>query len=326
MELHDDTDTRSIVYRDTLDGPSVILLDLQSSFHSSVTDYINRILKSARWIASDPLIPEIEPEVDPNAFHFPKPRSRRNSTKSKKPPPESSEVVCTLSPITPFVYHGEADLAKFTMWMTQVYVYIHDNHVPERRRVFIAARFCGGNALRYFTIRVLSGTDSDQWTLSTFFEGIFKSCFPPNYFEDMKMKFHDRTQGERSVTEFAIEMKEMAEILSEEVDETLLSYKFWHGLHPSIRKELTTQGHHSETDHFQNLVWEAKTVERIAQLRKVGATEESLSASLRAWKKKEETRLERERIEGVSGDDGRQSVHRTGYAVVDRRGPVHVIM
>ncbi|KZT36006.1 hypothetical protein SISSUDRAFT_1130697, partial [Sistotremastrum suecicum HHB10207 ss-3] len=306
---------RELAYRDTLNGASISLLDLDHEWINPVHTYIEQILKSARWIASDPLTLEVESDIDPNAFTLPKSNSKKNPSKKKNPPPSRLVPACTLDPITPFVYNGEADLSKFTMWMTQVYVYIEDHHVPRKRKVFIAAKFCTGRALRYFTVHVLSGSSSDEWTLSTFFAGVFSACFPPRYFEDMKMTFYDRTQGDRSVSEFATEMKEMANILSEDVDEVLLAHKFWNGLHPAIREEMLNAEDYSEREPFDSLVEAAKAVERKAQLKNLGATAESLSASLRVWQRREQERMERERVDGSGADESPRVVHTTGYAV-----------
>ena len=185
-------------------------------------------------------------------------RQRSRSKRTKK----NKRKETKLKPVPPVVYKGEPELVTFQRFVSESISYIEDGNVPRRDEVRIISRFTDGPAQRFVQRRVFGHWQ--DWTLESFFRGLFDEVFPANFTERQRWKLKNCRQREgTSVREYIAELTEILSSIGE-ISERDQVVALWHGLRASIRAELYRKHLSPDKSSWKKVAFEAE-IQEIAE-------------------------------------------------------------
>jgi hypothetical protein len=235
----------------------------------SATSYLGRTLRNMERLETRDNIPdnsgpsESEPSTsddDDDPRRPPPPRADRKSRQSRErksgKQPEARKI--TLKPIVPKEYNGTADARLFYRFVTEGTAYVTDGNVPLERQIFVLSYHLSGTAYDFYTQKVAN--KFHQWTLSTFFNGLFNYCFPINYQTIQRGKLRRCFQNEKTVSAYVHELEELFNLIGSVAprDQVL---KLWDGFRSSIIQALWRDGCNPEISSWEDVVNHAETIE-----------------------------------------------------------------
>src|SRR5271169_3699360 len=154
------------------------------------------------------------------------------------PPTQPTQnIMATAKPLKPNTYDGEKlDPQTGDIWLARMTTYLRLTNTAEADRVEIASSYLKGVAYTWFM--------NERATLTTFdlFKSTFRGHFVPQNYKDVAYRrYKALTQGTLSVTDYSIQLKTLADQISDLVPSATRDLDFVNGLHYRIKQFIVAQ-------------------------------------------------------------------------------------
>lgn len=195
---------------------------------------------------------------DYNSDRNPRFSNRKNKKHRKGKGSKHRKSKMTLKPLVPKEYNGAADSRAYYRFLTEGAAYVTDGKVAPDRQVFILSYYLTDKAYDYYTQKV--ALNNDQWTLTSFFEGLFNYCFPLSFRSDQRKRLRRTFQNDKTVSAYVHEIEEIFNLIGNITQRDKI-IKLWDGLKPSIQQGLWKDHYNPETSSWDEVVDHAETIE-----------------------------------------------------------------
>jgi hypothetical protein len=133
-------------------------------------------------------------------------KNRKKRSKGRRRRRRSRSQSHSVSKVfEPKHYNGDADARAYHRFVKESSAYVKDNRIKAKRRAFALSYFLDGKAYDFYIQKV--SRNEEDWTLEEFYMELFNFCFPLNYRMQMRRKLDQTYQNEKSVSEYAHELK-----------------------------------------------------------------------------------------------------------------------
>ncbi|CAK5275197.1 unnamed protein product [Mycena citricolor] len=163
-----------------------------------------------------------------------------------------------IRPIQPVAYDGSDDAAKFLQFVRQGTNWLRMGNLPEDQHIFMLSYRLTGKALDFYNRKVVQ--KESEWTLSDFFAGMLKYCFPADYRMKLRDKLGQCYQNKRSVSDYSSEFEELYFMIGLADDQEKV-VRLWRGFAHEIQAELYRQELNPESSTWDEVVSGAEKAE-----------------------------------------------------------------
>ncbi|EJD49147.1 hypothetical protein AURDEDRAFT_161632 [Auricularia subglabra TFB-10046 SS5] len=175
----------------------------------------------------------------------------------------------------PRVYDGRADLDFFDQWCFEVDLWRTINALDTSWAIPMMTSYLSDKAARFFMNSVIMS--DERWDFRKLYDSLFDHCFPADFKLLLRKRFAQARQGQRSVREFARDLKIMA-CRFPDVSERQLIQVLFEGVHNYIRQKWHEFRYNVDEHTYDELVLAAEHFEKGERAR----TGEDKSAKLPA--------------------------------------------
>ncbi|KAG8689816.1 hypothetical protein FRC11_000408 [Ceratobasidium sp. 423] len=144
----------------------------------------------------------------------------------------------------PTAYNGVANFDVFKQWVFEVDFWMHDTGFKKLKAIRHVGGFLTRKAASWYMNKVMTNLREYKrmWKL---YQELFEHCFPFNYKQTLRERFHKAMQGNRSIKDFMHELrlydKRLGDLAEREVHQRL-----WDGVQLYIRLKWTKNGMNPE--------------------------------------------------------------------------------
>src|SRR5271169_5619778 len=154
------------------------------------------------------------------------------------PPTQPTQnIMATAKPLKPNTYDGEKlDPQTGDIWLARMTTYLRLTNTAEADKVDIASSHLEGIAYTWFM--------NEHATLTTFdlFKSTLRGHFVPQNYKDVAYRHYKAlTQGTLSVSDYSIQLKPLADQISDLVPPATRDLDFVNGLHYRIKQFIVAQ-------------------------------------------------------------------------------------
>ncbi|KAG8908259.1 hypothetical protein FRB99_008324 [Tulasnella sp. 403] len=182
----------------------------------------------------------------------------RKNRQSKK---KSRHLKCP----EPSTYDGSPNLQRFEQFVFEANQWLDMSNMPSKFRVTSLKRFLTGKAGSWFMEFV--AINKKAYTLKRFFAELFDHCFPAHFRRQVRDRFLNCSQKERTVREFLREVRTLGQQLPD-VDDVQMRLRFWAGSKGYLRVKWAESGYDPENNSLSELEEAAERFEQADYLRR----------------------------------------------------------
>ncbi|KAJ2921120.1 hypothetical protein H1R20_g15976, partial [Candolleomyces eurysporus] len=157
-----------------------------------------------------------------------------------------------------FKFDGNQNIRHFVRHVRETVSSLEMNRVPKKYQVQVAARNLEKKAYDYYEQHIAN--NASDWTISQMYEALFNHIFPMDFRIGCRGRFNSLTQGGKTITEFAFELKELADLIGD-VSEHEKVTRLWYGSRPSMQSALWTDRLHPEMSSWEKVLDHALYIE-----------------------------------------------------------------
>jgi hypothetical protein len=132
-----------------------------------------------------------------------------------------------LGPIPPQEYDGSPDAQAFYHFVRQGSAYIRAGQVPKDEQIFYLSYRLKAKASDFYEREVAK--DESNWTLESFFWGLFEYCFPVDFRSKQRDKLNRCFQNQKSISEHTAEWEQILNMIGLEDNQEKVA-KYWRSL------------------------------------------------------------------------------------------------
>ncbi|KAJ2928481.1 hypothetical protein H1R20_g8605, partial [Candolleomyces eurysporus] len=163
-----------------------------------------------------------------------------------------------LSNMKVFKFDGNQNIRHFVRHVRETVSSLEMNRVPKKYQVQVAARNLEKKAYDYYEQRIAN--NASDWTISQMYEALFNHIFPMDFRIGCRGRFNSLTQGGKTITEFAFELEELADLIGD-VSEREKVTRLWYGSRPSMQSALWRDRLHPEMSSWEKVLDHALYIE-----------------------------------------------------------------
>ncbi|KAG8725987.1 hypothetical protein FRC11_001065, partial [Ceratobasidium sp. 423] len=133
-------------------------------------------------------------------------RRKRQKKSQKKAERKYKKLKSGWKAKQPTVYNGVANFDVFEQWVFEVDLWMHDTGFKKLEAVRHVGGFLTGKAASWYMNEVATNLREYKW-MWKLYQGLFEHCFPFNYKQTLRERFHKAVQGNRSIKDFMRELR-----------------------------------------------------------------------------------------------------------------------